>query len=116
MDSRLHIYVDVDDTLIQKSAGRDEPIPTVVEHVRQLHAEKAILYCWSTGGADHARDVCRDLGIEQCFEKFLHKPQVFIDDERAEEWPHFVHVTPDKLGSLSAYAAAVKEKRDREKQ
>lgn len=113
MKKPLFIYVDVDDTLMHKRTGVEgTPISHVTKHVCMLHDEGAQLYCWSTGGADHARSMAQKLGIEQCFTDFLHKPQVFIDDERAEQWPHFVHVSPDKLGSMESYRTAVSEKRE----
>ena len=115
MNDALFIYVDVDDTLVRKNgADKGRPIQSVVEHVCELHRKGALLYCWSTGGEDHARSAAQQLGIEHCFTGFLHKPQVFIDDERAEEWPHFVHVSPSKLGSLESYRAAVTAKKEGE--
>jgi hypothetical protein len=117
MSGPLFIYVDVDDTLVRGSgAEKGSPIPHVVVHVCELHRQGALLYCWSAGGEDHARSAAQKLGIEQCFTGFLHKPQVFIDDEEAVEWPHFIHVVPDKLGSLEDYRRAVEAKADGEKQ
>lgn len=112
MPEPLFIYVDVDDTLIHKAGEREVPVIHVVEHVCELHRQGAILYCWSTGGEEHARSAAQKLGIEQCFTGFLHKPQVFIDDELAAEWPHFVHVPPDRLGTLEKYRAEVDAKKD----
>ncbi len=115
MTEPLYIYVDVDDTLIRKSGdGCEEPVQKVIDHVCDLHRQGALLYCWSTGGEDHARSTAQKLGIEDCFTGFLHKPQVFIDDERAEEWPHFVHVSPEHLRSFEAYQTEVREKKDGE--
>lgn len=62
-----------------------------------------MLYCWSTGGEDHARSVARKLAIEARFKGFLHKPQLFIDDEEADEWENFLHVKPDLLGTMAQY-------------
>lgn len=104
----LFIYVDVDDTLVSKDI--EKPFWHVIEHVCELHRQGALLYCWSTGGEEHARSIAQKLGIEKCFTGFLHKPQVFIDDERAEQWPHFVHIAPDKLGTLDEYRAEVEAK------
>ena len=115
MSEPLFIYVDVDDTLVRKNGDHEEPVRHVIEHVCELHRQGALLYCWSTGGKDHARSVTQQLGIEQCFTGFLHKPQVFIDDERAEEWPNFIHVAPDKLGKIADYRAEVEAKKDGKK-
>jgi hypothetical protein len=113
MKEPLFVYVDVDDTLVKKGPnGEEEPIPKVVEHVCELHRGGALLYCWSTGGEDHARAAAQKLGIEQCFTGFLHKPQIFIDDQRAEEWPHFLHVSPERLGSMEEYRAEVEAKKE----
>jgi phosphoglycolate phosphatase-like HAD superfamily hydrolase len=115
MKEPLFVYVDVDDTLVKKGPnGKEEPIPKVVEHVCELHRRGALLYCWSTGGEDHARAAAQKLGIENCFTGFLHKPQIFIDDERAEEWPHFLHVSPEKLGSMEEYRAKVEAEEEGE--
>ena len=113
MSEPLFIYVDVDDTLVRKHlkpVGR--PIAPVIAHVRRLHREGAHMYCWSTGGADHAREAAQRLGIDALFVGFLPKPQVFIDDEEAAEWPHFVHVRPRRLGTLKSYRARVAAKKD----
>jgi hypothetical protein len=115
MSEPLFVYVDVDDTLIRKDEnGSEQPVQKVIDHVCDLHRQGALLYCWSTGGEDHARAAAQKLGIEECFTGFLHKPQVFIDDERAEEWPHFVHVSPEKLGTFEEYQREVREKGDGE--
>ena len=113
MNDPLFIYVDVDDTLIRTKS--EEPIRAVVAHVCDLHSQGAQLYCWSTGGAHRAREIAQKLGIEDCFTGFLHKPQIFIDDERANEWPHFVHVHPEKLATMEEYRKAVEEKKDGKK-
>jgi len=107
----LFIYVDVDETLVHKtSEGEEEPNPAVVRHIEDLASRGCRLYCWSTGGEHHARKVAEKLGIGACFQGFLHKPQVFIDDQHTEEWEHFVHVWPDKLGSLEEYREKVEDK------
>lgn len=112
MSAPLFIYVDVDDTLIEKVDGQERPIQHVVNHVCELHRKGVILYCWSTGGEEHARSAAQKLDIEHCFTGFLHKPQVFIDDEQTEQWPHFVHIRPDKLGTLQEYRSKVEAKQE----
>ncbi|MEI9894502.1 MAG: hypothetical protein WDN28_11605 [Chthoniobacter sp.] len=109
MKDPLFIYVDVDDTLVEKADGQERPNTAVVHHVSELFKQGAQLYCWSTGGEDHARATAQKLGIEGCFIGFLHKPHVFIDDERAEEWPCFFHVRPDELQSFDAYQREVEK-------
>jgi hypothetical protein len=108
MGQPLYIYVDVDDTLVRKDdSGQMHPITHVVEHVRELSKENAMLYCWSTGGEDHARSIAQKLNIEACFKGFLHKPQLFIDDQETTEWENFLHVRPNKLGTIAEYRNAV---------
>lgn len=108
MGQPLYIYVDVDDTLIHKDdSGHIHPIKHVVQHVRELSKQGAMLYCWSTGGEDHARSIAQKLDIEACFKGFLHKPQLFIDDQQTTEWENFLHVSPDKLCSIEDYRKAV---------
>jgi hypothetical protein len=63
---------------------------------------------WSTGGEDHARATAQRLGIEGCFAGFLHKPHIFLDNQRAEEWEGFFQVRPDELQSPDAYRREVK--------
>ena len=93
-NSPVHIFVDVDDTLVRSSGGKRIPMPSVIQHVRELHAQGAILYCWSAGGMDYARQSAEELGIAECFTSFLPKPNVFIDDQNAGEWPRCVLIHP----------------------
>lgn len=97
------VYVDVDDTLVRWSGTKAIPIPSVVAHVKALHAAGAELYCWSAAGADAARDVAERLGIDSLFRAFLPKPHVLIDDQAAAEWRGMRHVHPlDLVGAMKA--------------
>jgi len=80
------IYVDVDDTLVRSTGSTRIPIPSVIEHVRQLKADGAELYLWSAGGADYCRTTAIELGIEDCFVAFLPKPRIMIDDQEVRNW------------------------------
>jgi phosphoserine phosphatase len=40
------------------------PIPSVVQHVKDLYEQGATLYCWSSGGAEYARQSAHEFGIE----------------------------------------------------
>jgi hypothetical protein len=82
----LVVYVDVDDTLVRSIGTKRIPLPAVIRHVRELHGSGAILYCWSTGGAEYAEATARELGIGECFHAFLPKPDVVIDDQPFAEW------------------------------
>jgi hypothetical protein len=88
------VYVDVDDTLVRWAGTKRIPIPRIVERVRSLHSEGAVIYLWSTGGADYARSVAGDLGIEACFAGFLPKPTLIIDDQAIQDWRDCTHERP----------------------
>lgn len=80
------IYVDVDDTLVRSVGGSRVPMTGVIEHVRNLKADGAKLYLWSAGGADYCRSTAVELDIEDCFEAFLPKPRIMIDDQEVKDW------------------------------
>lgn len=80
------IYVDVDDTLIRTVGMRRIPIPSVIDHVRNLKAGGAELYLWSAGGAGYCRETAEELGITDCFTAFLPKPRIMIDDQEVKDW------------------------------
>src|SRR3989442_1236349 len=64
--SPVHVFVDVDDTLVRSAGTKRIPMPSVIQHVRELHAQGAVLYCWSSGGAEYARQSAEELGLAQC--------------------------------------------------
>ena len=88
------VFVDVDDTLVRSAGTKRIPIPSVVKHVRALKQAGAILYLWSSGGAEYARNSAVELGISECFEAFLPKPHVIIDDQPVHEWRDLKHLYP----------------------
>ena len=69
------VFVDVDDTLVRSVGTKRIPMPRVVDRVKSLHKDGAILYLWSSGGADYARDSAKELGIADLFTAFLPKPR-----------------------------------------
>ena len=99
--SPLHVFVDVDDTLVRSAGSKRIPIPSVSQHVRDLHAQGAVLYCWSAGGADYARQTAQELGLAECFTAFLPKPNVVIDDQRMTEWPRCAFIHPSSCSGRS---------------
>ena len=108
MGRQLCIYVDVDDTLVRSVGEKRIPIPAVVRHVRDLYEQGAELYCWSSGGADYARQSAEELHLQECFLGFLSKPQIMIDDQLVSDWPGFAHVYPSSCHSLDHYRAILK--------
>ena len=88
------VYVDVDDTLIRSAGTKQIPIPSVVERVRKLKAAGAILYLWSTAGANYARTTAKELHLNDCFTGYLPKPTVIIDDQLIQDWRDFRQFYP----------------------
>jgi len=80
------VYVDVDDTLVRSAGSKRIPMPRTIERVKASHAAGAILYLWSTGGAQYARATAEELKISDCFVGFLPKPTVILDDQPVSEW------------------------------
>lgn len=99
MEQPLVIYVDVDDTLVRHAGSKQIPMPSVIQHVRDLHEGGAVLYCWSTGGAEYAERMAGDVGLAGCFTAFLPKPHVLIDDQAVEDWRQTTQVTPSETAS-----------------
>jgi len=95
------VYVDVDDTLVRTTGTKRIPISGAIDHVRQLGAEGAQLFCWSSGGGEYARMVATELGIADCFIAFLPKPQVLLDDQSFSEWRRLVSMHPMQCESES---------------
>ncbi|RYX85709.1 DUF705 domain-containing protein [bacterium] len=91
------IYVDVDDTLVRSVGTKRIPMPNVIRHVRELKIQGALLYCWSSGGAEYALMSAREFGIEDCFEAFLPKPHFLVDDQEPQDWPGFKVVHPSAI-------------------
>ena len=95
------VFVDVDDTLVRSAGSKRIPIPSVLQHVRDLHRSGARLYCWSSGGADYARRTAVDLGVDTCFRAFLPKPHAIIDDQTPAEWRNMLCVHPNTAVSMT---------------
>lgn len=86
-----------------RNYGRSRiPIPQTIRHVRQLFQEGSELYCWSSGGAEYARQSAREVGLEDCFTAFLPKPQVMLDDQPVSDWRRLTWVHPAEIDDKSA--------------
>ena len=99
MQNPLYVYVDVDDTLVRSMGGKRINMPAVIRHVRELKAQGAILYCWSSGGGDYARQSAEESGIADCFEAFLPKPHILLDDQEMTDWRRFICIHPAACGT-----------------
>ncbi len=95
----LAVYVDVDETLMRHYGTRQIPIPSVIKQVKALHKQGAELYCWSSMGADYARQAAESCGVAQCFQAFLPKPQIIVDDQQPKAWRKILHVHPSQCSS-----------------
>jgi hypothetical protein len=93
------VYVDVDDTLVRSVGSKRIPMPAVIRYVRDLHRAGSMLFCWSSGGADYARQSAEEIGIAECFAGFLPKPNLLIDDQAPADWRYCRHMTPLDVGS-----------------
>ena len=96
----LVVFVDVDDTLVRSVGAKRIPMPGVIARVRALHREGATLYCWSSGGAEYARQCASELELAECFVAFLPKPHVIVDDQAPAEWKYSRVVRPLDIESL----------------
>ncbi|MBL8298953.1 MAG: DUF705 domain-containing protein [Rhodanobacteraceae bacterium] len=94
------IFVDVDDTLVRTAGTKRLPMPAVVARIRELWSEGAVLYLWSSGGADYARATADELGLTSCFVAFLPKPDVYLDDQPVYEWRYCRHVLPGNASEI----------------
>lgn len=88
------IYVDVDDTLVRSYSSKRIPIPHVVRYVQKLFDDGAVLFCWSSGGAEYAEKTAKELGIDDCFTCFLPKPHILIDDQNPSDWKYMTVIHP----------------------
>jgi phosphoglycolate phosphatase-like HAD superfamily hydrolase len=100
----LVVYVDVDDTLIRTAGTKRIPVSGVAKHIASLHADGAELYCWSSGGADYAREVATELRIEHYFKAFLPKPHVLLDDQDVSKWRRLAQIHPGRCNVFTVQA------------
>jgi hypothetical protein len=103
---RLVVYVDVDDTLVRSFGSNQIAMPATVERVRALAAQDGVvLYCWSSGGGEYAREVAVRLRIESLFVAFLPKPNVMVADIAPGAWRDLLVVHPNEAADLDAVGA-----------
>jgi len=91
------VFVDIDDTIIRSVGTKRIPMPNVISKVRQLKEEGVTLHLWSSGGAEYCRSTAEEFGISHCFEAFLPKPTIYIDDQPVSEWRFCKHLYPAQV-------------------
>ncbi len=96
MSKLTYIYIDVDETFVRNYGSKQIPMPSVIKHIRDLKTEGAVMYCWSSGGADYAQASAKEFGIDDCFVGFLPKPEITIDDMQFSEWRNLLQVHPNE--------------------
>jgi predicted HAD superfamily phosphohydrolase YqeG len=93
------VFVDVDDTIVRTIGSKRIPIPRVIEYIKQAHARGAVLYLWSSGGAEYARQSAIEFGVQDLFEAFLPKPKTYVDDQVISDWRYLKHLFPNQVDS-----------------
>ena len=111
MKKQFYIYIDVDETFVRNYSTKRIPMPEVIKHIRKLKEQGAILYCWSSGGSEYAKNSASEFGIEECFEAFLPKPQVVLDDQAISDWRNLFYVHPNECPQydVETYKEAINE-------
>jgi hypothetical protein len=94
------IYVDVDDTLVRSVGTKRIPNSGVIAHVKALAERGAVLYCWSSVGAEYARRSAEECGIADRFVAFLPKPNILLDDQEVASWRYCRTVHPTNYSAI----------------
>ena len=111
MNNDLYVYVDIDDTIVRSVGSKRIPMPGVIQHVRNLKNQGAVLFCWSSGGGVYAEQSAQEFGIADCFAAFLPKPNVMIDDQVIGSWKRYVCIHPSSCSdkTLEDYRATLEK-------
>jgi hypothetical protein len=112
MSKPFYVYVDVDETFVRNYGAKRISIPPVIAHIKELKTQGAVMYCWSSGGAQYAEDSAKEFGIENCFVGFLPKPEVAIDDMRFSQWRNLLEVHPNECSDndIESYKGKIIER------
>ena len=115
MKKPLCVYIDVDETFVRNYGAKRVPMPPVIEHIKQLHQQGALMYCWSSGGAEYARASAAEFGIESCFSGFLPKPEVALDDMNFSNWRNLLQVHPNEChgNTVDSYREKIIERQSK---
>lgn len=92
MKSCKNVFVDVDETLLRNVGKKQIPIVAVIRKIKFMYEKGVGLYCWSSGGADYAKESASKLGIEHCFIGYLPKPNYIVDDQSLNSWSNLVRL------------------------
>jgi len=105
MNKPFYVYVDVDETFVRNYGKKRIPMPSVIDHIKALYSEGAVMYCWSSGGAEYAESSAREFGIYECFTSFLPKPDLAIDDLNISDWRGLLQIHPNECvgNSIETY-------------
>ncbi|WP_087026545.1 hypothetical protein [Thaumasiovibrio subtropicus] len=111
MSRPVYIYVDVDETFVRNYGSKRIPVPGVIRHIKDLFEQGALMYCWSSGGAEYAQSSAREFDIEDCFVGFLPKPVIVIDDMQFSSWRNLLEVHPNECSgeSIESYREKIIE-------
>jgi hypothetical protein len=93
----LVVYIDVDDTIVRSYGTKRIPILKTINHIKDLFDQGAVLYCWSSGGAEYARKSAEEFGIDHCFTSYLPKPHVILDDQLVSDWRLCLEIHPSSI-------------------
>ena len=115
MNKPFYMYVDVDETFVRNYSTKRVPMPPVIEHLKELKERGAVMYCWSSGGAEYAQTSAREFGIEHCFVGFLPKPEVVLDDMQFSQWRNLLEVHPNECpdNTIETYREQIVEKQSK---
>lgn len=80
------VYIDVDDTLVRTFGTKRIPMTHTIVFTKKLKNAGATLYCWSKAGGAYAKKIAEEFEIADCFDGFLTKPDIVIDDCLFDKW------------------------------
>lgn len=95
------VYIDIDDTLIRSFGSKQIPITHSISHLKKLFNNGFEIYLWSSGGEEYCKNVAKNLGIYEYIKSFLPKPNVYIDDQKFDEWKLCKHYYPGEVDKMT---------------
>ena len=95
------IYIDVDDTIVRSVGTVRIPMSSTIQKIIELHRVDIEMYCWSSGGAEYAKEICIEFNIDHCFKGFLPKPNIMVDDQEINDWRFLSQHLPNNFSNLN---------------